>query len=545
MAEQTRTKTEMPHKRCLGIVLLADEHGYPMRWKVVGGKTKDANAMSGLLEDIGKVKWLGQTPTVFDRAMGNQKTVAKLKATEAIRFLTAAHVTAIESYTKDIPVSVIDKVTIKGTDQSYEQDIKRVAKAARGAKFEEIHERLFAIDLGVAVPASEQQKAEDKPALRRGRRVLAVKHLRQAYTVQKMIKADPTLKRKEIAASLGITINHLRNQLSLLGLSPAVQERIMQLGERFPCGEKYLRSLLSLAPDEQLITLDKKIVDQMSVSSAPKESKDDKDSIGLLRFVAYFNPQLFVDIRRRTASHCEKLQGHMEKFNTELRAAKRSRDYNATYRKFSYEVERLNYLDTFDIELTPITVTSQTRRPIASFQGSIIRKEKVWKRRRRYDGFVLLLGHPELSHSARQLVQFYRIKDAVEKDFQTMKSVIKLRPIYSYTDPKVQAHVTLCMLSLLLQRTLERRLRDAQLSLTTPACINALKTCHLNEHRADDEPLYDITQVNSAQREILAALGLEHLADDEYLRSRITARRSGSPQLNEKQGRRVPYRSQS
>ncbi len=68
MAQQTRTKSEMPNKRCLGIILLANEYGYPLRWKVVGGKTKDWKAMGGLLEDIGQVEWLEQSPVVFDRA---------------------------------------------------------------------------------------------------------------------------------------------------------------------------------------------------------------------------------------------------------------------------------------------------------------------------------------------------------------------------------------------------------------------------------------------------------------------------------------------
>ena len=55
-----------------------------------------------------------------------------------------------------------------------------------------------------------------------------------------------------------------------------------------------------------------------------------------------------------------------------------------------FEVERLSYLDTFDIELNPITLKSKTGRTIDSFQGSITRNEKVWQRRRRYD--VDLLG---------------------------------------------------------------------------------------------------------------------------------------------------------
>jgi transposase len=533
MAEQTRTKTEMPHKRCLSIVLLANEHGFPMRWKVVGGKTKDWDAMGGMLADIGKVEWLEKTPVVFDRAMGNQKTVAALKAAGALRFLTAAHITAIDSYTRGIPFTAVSDTELQGTDESYEQDIERVAQAAREAMFEEIHSGLFAIELGVAVPVAEQEKKADDASLRkrRGRHVQAAKHLQQAYLCRNKMAADKTIRVKDLAAELGITPTHLTNQLSLLHLSPLVQERILEWGDRFPFGEKDLRSLLDLPSEEQLSALDEKLAEHIGASSsisknkkrADKEDNDDDNArIGPLRMVAYFNPQLFVDIRRRTALHCEKLQQHVETFNKDLAEAKRSRDYNATYRRFAHEVERLGYLDLFCIELVPISIKSGTGLTISSFQGSITRNEEAWRRRRRYDGFVLLLGHPDLPHTARQLVNFYRIKDTVEKDFQTIKSCIKLRPIYSYTDPKVQAHVTICMLALLLQRTLERRLKTAGLHLTAPACIEVLRTCHLNQRRSENEPLYDITQLNSAQREILVALGLEQLADDEHLRAQIS-----------------------
>jgi hypothetical protein len=541
MAEQTKTKTEMPHKRCLGIVLLANEHGYPLRWKVVGGKTKDWHAMGGLLDDIGHVDWLQQTPVVFDRAMGNQKNVAALKA-RGVRFLTAAHVTAIESYTTDLPNSAVANVEIEGTDASYEQDIERVAQAARSAGFEEIHPRLFAIELGVTVPAAEQETSNEDPSTcrRRGRPVQAANHLRQAHAIQNKMAADPDLSRHDVAASLGISTKHLDHQMALLRLAPAVQERILQWDERFPFGEQHLRSLLTLTPDEQLAALDEQLAAHLSAVSEPTASTDDDEPIGLLRLVAYFNPQLFVDVRRRTAEHCEKLQRHVEAFNVDLGAAKQSRKREPTYRRFAHEVERLQYLDTFDIELTPITVTSKTGRSIASFQGSITRNEKAWQRRRRYDGFILLLGHPELSQPARDLVNFYRIKDTVEKDFQTIKSVIKLRPIYSHTDPKVQAHVTLCMLALWVQRTLEHRLRTAGLPLTAPACIDVLKTCHLNQRRSDDEPLYDVTQIDAAQQQVLAALGLEQLGDDEYLRGRITPRRLSPTASPKRKQRRRP-----
>lgn len=526
MAEQTRTKNEMPNKRCLGIVLLANEYGYPLRWKVVGGKTKDWDAMGSLLDEIGDIEWLQQTPVVFDRAMGNQKTVAALKAAQTVKFLTAAHVTSIESYTKNLPFQAFANVAIEGTDESYEQDIERVAQVARSAGLEEINPRLFVIDLGVSLPASELEKAQEDASTKRGagRPVLAAKHLRQSRAIQKKMADDPTLSRYDMATSLGICIKHLEHQLALLKLAPDVQKRILQWDERFPLGEKYLRFLLSLPSDEQLPALDEQLAMHMSTSGKPTKSEESDEQIGPLHLVAYFNPQLFVDVRRRSAEHCEKLQHHVQTFNAELAAAKRTREYDATYRKFFHEVERLKYLDAFKVELTSITVKSKTGQAISSFQGSITRDEKAWERRRRYDGFVLLLGHPDLPHTAKELVNLYRIKDNVEKDFQTIKSVVKLRPIYSYTDPKVQAHVTLCMMALLLQRTLERRLRVAALPMTAPACIEILKTCHLNQRRNGNDPLYDITQITMEQRQILTALHLEHLADDASLCRLITPR---------------------
>ena len=532
MAELTKTKTEMPHKRCLGIVLLANERGYPVRWKVVGGKTKDWHAMGGLLEDIGQVPWLKQTPVVFDRAMGNQKTVRALKQAK-VRFVTAAHVTEIESYSKKVPISALADIVLDGSDDSYEQDIKRIAEAARRAGFEEIHERLFAIELDVDVPASEQPSQEASPKRRRGRRPMAATHLRQARQLAQRMEADESFGREEAAVSLGISLEHLDNQLALLCLAPEVQERILEWGERFPFGEARLRKLIKLPPEAQLSALDEQLealTVQLSTTSGDNAGDDD-ERIGPLRMVAYFNPQLFVDIRRRTAEHCEKLRRHAAQFNAELAAAKRSRSRDATYRKFSAELERLNYLGAFDIELEPLTLRSKTGKTITSFQGRFIRKEQEWKRRRRYDGFVLLLGDPLLPQSARELVQLYRIKDIVEKDFQSIKSAIKLRPVFHYTDPKVQAHVTVCMLALLLQRTLEQRLAAAGHPMTAPACIEALNTCHLNQRRtANGSPLYDTTQLTSDQQAIVDALDLRPLADEQHVRVALVPR---EPSLQE------------
>lgn len=172
-----------------------------------------------------------------------------------------------------------------------------------------------------------------------------------------------------------------------------------------------------------------------------------------------------------------------------------------------------------------ITVTSAKGKPMTSFRGSIVRKEQVWARRRRHDGFVLLLGHPELQHTGVELVDSYRGKDVVEKGFQSIKSVAELRPIYHYRDPKVQAHVTLCMLALVVMRSLEQRFREAGAPMTAPACIEALAPVHLNLRAPTyGEAVYDITRLNAAQRTILDVLGAGSLSNDKDLRPQLTPR---------------------
>ena len=74
----------------------------------------------------------------------------------------------------------------------------------------------------------------------------------------------------------------------------------------------------------------------------------------------------------------------------------------------------------------------------------------------------------------------------VEKDFQLIKSVVELRPFYHHTDVKARAHVSLCMLALLLERLLESRLEAGGRSMTADACLSELRSCNLNRYQAHE-----------------------------------------------------------
>lgn len=553
MAELTRTKTEMPNKRCLAIVLLVNEHGYPMRWAVTGGKTKDWTAMTAMLRQLRDVSWLRRTVIVFDRAMGNRSTVRELKEA-GLHFLTAAHSNAIESFTTALPTQDFADLELEGTDEAYEGDIAKVAQVARQhPDFVEIHEHLFVFDLGVQVPAMEKAEQPAEPeqlanegtasaSWPRGRQSGLAHWLARARSIRQAMAAEtPPLTQAAVAEELGLTDARVNQLLALLKLAPEVQSQIEQLGQAFPMDEKQARALLRLDPEAQLQALRTRLAecqgqpkppsegDAAPTGALPAEARakkvSDDDPIGPLRLVAYFNPRLFVDIRRRTAQHCVDIEQRVAEINTELASARRSRLRDATYRKFAREIERLSYLDTFDINLTEISRKGPKGANITTFSGAITRKEETWSRRRARDGFVLLLAHPDITETGVQLVQRYRSKDAVEKDFQTIKSVCELRPVYHHTDPKVQAHVTLCMLAVLLQRTLEHRLRAAGTHMTAPTCLDLLSSCRLNVRKpTDGSPIYDITHTTPSQQQILSAIALSHLVDGGHVRPTLTPR---------------------
>jgi hypothetical protein len=178
------------------------------------------------------------------------------------------------------------------------------------------------------------------------------------------------------------------------------------------------------------------------------------------------------------------------------------------------------------LSICTVQIDERVEAGLKQFVVSLTFDEAAWKKRRSTDGFVLLVAHSELPQSAAEMVALYRAKDAVEKDFQTIKSDIELRPVFHHTDPKVRAHVSLCMLALLLERTLERRLRKAGQAMTAPAVLDELAAGHLNMVATgpDESIAYIATEPSANQRELLARLRLEHLVDQDKMAARIEPR---------------------
>jgi transposase len=521
-AERNRTKAGHRNKWSIGIVLLANERGYPLRWQVISSKTKDHLAMGAMADTLKGQDWLRDVPFVCDRAMGREMSLRKLHGC-GLHFLTAAPRNTIETYTKALPHQGFSLVELEGTDDSYKRDVALVVQAARELKLEEVDEKLFVKDLGVVALNEDDNKEPEtgsptKPLKRKKQASDLVARLRLAQQLRGKLDSGEYESQAALASALGLSRARVTQILNLLRLAPDIQQRLLACDHEVHVSEHRLRQVLKEQDHGRQREMLGDVLEALETQEAGDEGEDENPEPmpKQLRLVAYFNPKMFVDQRRLAREHLDELNSFVEALNAELLCASRSRKEEPTRRKIMRQLERYDYTELFDVSLEPVTVKTNKGGQVDSFHCELRLKPEPWCRRRRYDGFVLLLGHAELSQSGKDLALLYRDKDVIEKDFQTIKSVVKLRPIYSHTDPKVQAHVTLCMLALLLCRTLEQLLKQANIALSAAACREILATCHLNrmKQRPGGRSVYSVTEPTTAQREILRALGLHHLVDD-------------------------------
>jgi transposase len=222
--------------------------------------------------------------------------------------------------------------------------------------------------------------------------------------------------------------------------------------------------------------------------------------------VLYFNPQLFVDQRWRARERLDAIRDFAADLNTRLASLRSRMRRDQIAAAIDRELRKDDLLEAFTAIITERQIAGVIR-----FHVELRLDQTEWSRRRRYDGFNMVVTHPDLDRSATELCQLYRAKDVIEKDFQAIKSLVELRPVRHHTDAKVRAHVTLCMLALLLQRTLERKLAGLH---SASAALELLATTHLNRYAGSDgTAAHVVTRTDAAQNKILRALRLQHLAD--------------------------------
>jgi len=128
-------------------------------------------------------------------------------------------------------------------------------------------------------------------------------------------------------------------------------------------------------------------------------------------------------------------------------------------------------------------------------------------REKKYEG-KYLIQTDQSEMTPQDAVAHYKDLMEVERAFRSLKDPLGMRPIWHRKARRVRAHIFVAALSFLIERMLERALKDARVSLSAQSALEALKTIRHVEFRVDGQSRNGVTPGSARAREVLKALKL-------------------------------------
>ena len=128
----------------------------------------------------------------------------------------------------------------------------------------------------------------------------------------------------------------------------------------------------------------------------------------------------------------------------------------------------------------------------------------------RTDGICMLLTNSS-KLNPEEVAFGYRTLSEVEHAFKEIKNFLKIRPIYHYKDLRVRGHVFICVLAYLIEKFIEKKLKQSQLTISTQKALRKLKPIRMVRYTVMNKSLQKITNINGEQNEIFNSLGVSEI----------------------------------
>jgi transposase len=131
-------------------------------------------------------------------------------------------------------------------------------------------------------------------------------------------------------------------------------------------------------------------------------------------------------------------------------------------------------------------------------------------REKKYEG-KYLIQTDQTDMTPQEGVAHYKELNEVERGFRSLKDPIGMRPIWHTNERRVRAHIFVAALAFLIERMLERALKDARVPLSAQAALTALQTIRHVRLQADAEERTGVTPGSARARQVLKALKITEL----------------------------------
>jgi hypothetical protein len=130
------------------------------------------------------------------------------------------------------------------------------------------------------------------------------------------------------------------------------------------------------------------------------------------------------------------------------------------------------------------------------------------KKDERYDGKWVIRTNTNLPKE--EVARLYKKEVGIEHDFRDLKSFIELRPVFHRLDPRVRAHVFVCILAKIVARELETRLhRNSYVGSSVQSVLMELARIRVAEIGSGDDRRYVRTRLTDPQKMLFQKLEMD------------------------------------
>jgi len=125
-----------------------------------------------------------------------------------------------------------------------------------------------------------------------------------------------------------------------------------------------------------------------------------------------------------------------------------------------------------------------------------------------FDGYYVIQSSKK-TLKPEEILSGYKSLWKIENSFRAMKTNLKSRPVFHWTPRRIKGHFVLCFISLLLERTLELKLKKNKLSASPEQIQKALNSMQISLIKINGKEYYLKGKSEKLAREILRAMHIK------------------------------------
>ena len=136
--------------------------------------------------------------------------------------------------------------------------------------------------------------------------------------------------------------------------------------------------------------------------------------------------------------------------------------------------------------------------------------EKLLQEEERLDG-IFIIKNTAFDLLPEELIRQYKNLTEIERAFKEIKDFLHLPPIRHHEDNRVRAHVFICILSYLLEKTLEKKMRQAHLQITAREALDRLDDIRLAKNEVAGRVFLCPVESKARHKEVFDAVGIKNI----------------------------------